>query len=1127
MLVGAFLCPDFPRSRRSLLNRYEAFGIALLRNEERRCQTKRHLPPYSSAHGDSGHGQRLLGGGLKRHSRRSGLRPLATHSRAETSSSSSLRASSSSPDLSSSASGTSFQPRAVSSLGFLEAPRFGSRTGAAGGTLRFVHNSLAERWCVVAKPAGWSLEPQSVRPSVRTVLQPLLDAAIVSRACGLQTGLCSSEAEAGHGAGAGAAELLMSKEMRGAVEGEVEEQEESKAIFFPLQLDADAQGLVFVATDEAMNRQLKSMLQDGSIRREFRVLADLSSVAPPSSPQSSPLSSRATLSLSSVGLPSPRLAAPASSALSLDSLPDFADPSSSWSAAVSAPQSSRASACAAAVGDLPSSWSSPYAEACGGGRKLRGTRRGRAPSGDLSPIRPTSWTAALPLFAVPLRWRASPVERLLAARAVREGAERVQREDAGADVAAEGRRRASTPLRTPLFPASTEVRGCLRLWDPRTGELFTQGSLKSHISARHAKLRLRPVPEKIRLETSQERLLHAVQKAGSRRRDEKLLQRGEASAPFSLVASPALAGKDSRFVSLKRRELLQLLDGSFVLHSLSSVISQNALSHSSGLSASASSLLSEHGKQLFPGDAAGAASRVSRSPELLLLPSLRPSYLAPGAPASFLALPRLSSSWAARTTFTLLSLHRARLLDGSVRLVGLYRVSTQEPPRSHQIRVHFSEAGCPLANDTLYHPSFSGDFKRKVLISSCLTKPDEESAKPQSGSETERSLCFPEDPFGLDHCDEVDSREAFGASPASPASPYSPEAASASGVACGEHTRLGREGEAKAPGTYRAVDGATSPSVAGTPSGDGSEAPPASAARDAGSGGFSVRTNLPGEDGPEGDAGRETAGRGRKKARLQEKTPPSDSLPPLQSADGLLAFDPQEPAVPCFSLSFAASQTLLKAPSHTAGPADRDGVEPPLGDGAPSSANPRQGAAAASSPFFAHSEVLPNHGERGGRACAQVSSPHTASSVGVAAPHETRCHAALPRSSSGGAPAPVISSRALAGDEAGRSCFAAAETRPPPQLCRLAEPGLCASLGLQLFRLTMRDPLKPREKATEELVFELDVPPEWGGIRDSSQKEDLELWEKEGQAFTAQAADARSESGVSAFPTHTAKARHA
>ncbi|CBZ50076.1 conserved hypothetical protein [Neospora caninum Liverpool] len=841
--------------------------------------------------------------------------------------------------------------------------RYLPRTGAAGAVLRFVHNSLADRWCVIAKPPGWALEAANGRPSVRAALQPLLDAAIVSRACAIQTGFWEERGACAPRRGRGKGATLLGKELREAVEGEMEEQEETKGIFFPMQLDADAQGLLLVATDDAMNRHLRGLLLDGSICRHFRVLADLS------------------------------IAAPAAE--------DFAVPPSTSSLSSPSAEISRS------VGRRKRSRSQ-----CEDGEAQRGDEGG-APE----------WTAALPRFAFPLRWRWSPIERILAfshaaraatdprvqsrasacghlsvaqerasagrgkAPAARRDGTRGNSEDAQDERRSErlegergtrgfsagsqeketagrsakedrlqargdadaketnwgdtkwnkedtGRLKAEPPTegtkqevtshkrgertnlsRAPVasletkgftLPASTEVRGCLRLWDARTGELCRQGKLKTCISARHAKLRLRDVPEVNHLETPTDRLLRAIQKAWSRRASDEegteCLQKDEAASRFPLRACSS-GDREGPIADLKRREILQLLDGSFIPHSLSAVLSQNALAHSSFFASSSSAILSDH-HDLLPKCAASEEYRPHF--DRRLLPSLRPV----GASCSSLQ----TGSCLARTSFQLLSIWRARLLDGRVRLLGLYRVQTQEPPRSHQIRVHFSEAGCPVVNDALYHPAFSTDFRRKVLVSSLSLARD-----PEQIGEGGRALCasrgLPADPFGLEDSDGED--------------------------------RAGRL--------------SPSPCLAGTPADD-----------DAG--------NL-----------RRSAGH---------------------------CLGPDEDAS---SLSDIARGPIATLP-----------VDAPL-------------PASPFSPFVENRE---------GRLFL---SPETLSQT-----HPTGL------------------------DE---------------------QTGMCASLGVQLFRLTMIDPLKPRDRATEELIFELDSPPEWAGVRDATQQEELELWEKGGEELIASAQD--------------------
>lgn len=63
---------------------------------------------------------------------------------------------------------------------------------------------------------------------------------------------------------------------------------------------------------------------------------------------------------------------------------------------------------------------------------------------------------------------------------------------------------------------------------------------------------------------------------------------------------------------------------------------------------------------------------------------------------------------------------------------------------------------------------------------------------------------------------------------------------------------------------------------------------------------------------------------------------------------------------------------------------------------------------------------------------------------------------------------------------------------------------LCRSLGLQSFRIIMRDPL--RLHTSEELVFELGIPPEWGGgIRDSLQEDEMQAWRESGEKMMEEA----------------------
>nr|CEL64670.1 TPA: hypothetical protein BN1204_005520 [Neospora caninum Liverpool] len=1092
--------------------------------------------------------------------------------------------SSSSPSSSPASSSPSSSPSSLSASSLLfrcEDRRYLPRTGAAGAVLRFVHNSLADRWCVIAKPPGWALEAANGRPSVRAALQPLLDAAIVSRACAIQTGFWEERGACAPRRGRGKGATLLGKELREAVEGEMEEQEETKGIFFPMQLDADAQGLLLVATDDAMNRHLRGLLLDGSICRHFRVLADLSIAAPAAEDFAVPRRTAV--------LPASFPSAAKSSPVSLEHLPDAQASIFFSSASGSSPSAST------------SSLSSPSAEISRSvGRRKRSRSQcedGEAQRGDEGGA--PEWTAALPRFAFPLRWRWSPIERILAfshaaraatdprvqsrasacghlsvaqerasagrgkAPAARRDGTRGNSEDAQDERRSErlegergtrgfsagsqeketagrsakedrlqargdadaketnwgdtkwnkedtGRLKAEPPTegtkqevtshkrgertnlsRAPVasletkgftLPASTEVRGCLRLWDARTGELCRQGKLKTCISARHAKLRLRDVPEVNHLETPTDRLLRAIQKAWSRRASDEegteCLQKDEAASRFPLRACSS-GDREGPIADLKRREILQLLDGSFIPHSLSAVLSQNALAHSSFFASSSSAILSDH-HDLLPKCAASEEYRPHF--DRRLLPSLRPV----GASCSSLQ----TGSCLARTSFQLLSIWRARLLDGRVRLLGLYRVQTQEPPRSHQIRVHFSEAGCPVVNDALYHPAFSTDFRRKVLVSSLSLARD-----PEQIGEGGRALCasrgLPADPFGLEDSDGEDRAGRLSPSPCLAGTPADDDAGNLRRSA--GHC-LGPDEDAV--GRAVSLEG-LAPS---TDSNSSAERLSVSVPRDDGSTKGNVSTS----------GGAEQLGkRGRRFLQPEVKVEPPGHLPPLTSVDGLLAYDPQEDMFP-FSISrpfqketgFPASVSSKCSENASVHSANKDGQDQEARRCGGLSRRDRecQGEQSAE----AHHHARKHTSQCGAR-------------DSLAAPLSTACFplqsslsdiargpiATLPVD----APLPASPFSPFVENREGR-LFLSPETLSQTHPTGLDEQtGMCASLGVQLFRLTMIDPLKPRDRATEELIFELDSPPEWAGVRDATQQEELELWEKGGEELIASAQD--------------------
>lgn len=140
------------------------------------------------------------------------------------------------------------------------------KQGCAGLTLRFVYNSISDRWCVVQKPPGWSIYTHPSRPSVASVLQPLLDASIASRGCNLIAGGFKENSSGLPGAGQRShyeparmdsrGRPLLPRGMLREMELETAAQDEMRGLYFPYQLDADAQGLILVATDAQMNALL-------------------------------------------------------------------------------------------------------------------------------------------------------------------------------------------------------------------------------------------------------------------------------------------------------------------------------------------------------------------------------------------------------------------------------------------------------------------------------------------------------------------------------------------------------------------------------------------------------------------------------------------------------------------------------------------------------------------------------------------------------------------------------------------------------------------------------------------------------------------------------------------------------
>lgn len=132
------------------------------------------------------------------------------------------------------------------------AVQFRPRSGLGVHTLRFVYNCIADRWFVVNKPPGWTLRHCSAdRPSVENVLQPLLEAAAAKKVLSLGESVSSGPDGANPNR-----RMRVNRDMLKAMEDEMEEQQIMKGLYFPMQLDADAQGLLLVATDQAMDRQL-------------------------------------------------------------------------------------------------------------------------------------------------------------------------------------------------------------------------------------------------------------------------------------------------------------------------------------------------------------------------------------------------------------------------------------------------------------------------------------------------------------------------------------------------------------------------------------------------------------------------------------------------------------------------------------------------------------------------------------------------------------------------------------------------------------------------------------------------------------------------------------------------------
>ncbi|PHJ16742.1 rna pseudouridine synthase [Cystoisospora suis] len=558
------------------------------------------------------------------------------------------------------------------------------------------------------------------------------------------------------------------------------------------------------------------------------------------------------------------------------------------------------------------------------------------------------------------------------------------------------------------------IRGCLRLWDPYRGELVTTGVLKSRIANRPVKLR--PHQE----------------------------ERKEDSDSFRVNSSKIM----------KRRDLLQLLDGSHVPPGLEPEISQNALAYSTCLSASASSVLPRD--FFFP--------LISEDPRRKNVDSLFPApdgfSLREGREGRERGFGQetsslLNSSFLARTVFRLLSLHRLQLAgDGRERVLGLYRVTTQEPPRCHQIRVHFSEAGCPLANDPLYHPVFSADFKKKVLVEKFQTKEC-------SGVTQSVDSDLPSNPFGYESDDSNEDLQE--------ASPT--------------RTRQSHKDEDKPAGAQVVLLADQK------------------------------------EDGEEDAHGRDGVSSVSSYARRAESSP-ADSMKSGEK-DGFLAFDPQDPIVPFFSLSRPAVCSRVEATkeredcsSSLPGPVQRT-LE---GEAEKEEAVRREGDQTRKSKREDTLVVMMRQGEEEKNNCVTegFTAPGKCQSLAVRCPP---CQLSSDRICDivGQSDRRDVTERSAESSEGGRhdgddeslpvSGEAGRETRELSVLSPGEKSVFCAScrsLGLQSFRLFMKDPLRPH--TSEELIFELDVPPEWGGgIRDALQEDEMEAWRESGKTMMQEA----------------------
>lgn len=359
-----------------------------------------------------------------------------------------------------------------------------------------------------------------------------------------------------------------------------------------------------------------------------------------------------------------------------------------------------------------------------------------------------------------------------------------------------------------------------------------------------------------------------------------------------------------------------------------------------------------------------------------------------------------------------------------------------------------------MANDPLYHPVFSADFKKKVLVDKSQT--EECSAVTQSADSG-----LPSNPFGYESDDSSED--------------------------------LQEDGPTRTRQSHKDEDKQTVPQVV-------------------------LPADQKGEEVEEEAHGRDRVSSVSSRARKAESSPPASIK--LDEKDGFLAFDPQDPIVPFFSLSRPASRPTVETTeeeehcrSSLRGPVQRilEGGQEKEGDTWRDEDETRkckrednllvmmQGGEEKNR-GVTEGSVAPGACQSAAVRCApcQLSFDRIRDILGQADP----CHVTerSPESPEGGRHDGDDESLPVSG-EAGR------ETRELPVLL----PGgkdlfgtSCRSLGLQSFRLIMKDPLRPH--TSEELIFELDVPPEWGGgIRDALQEDEMEAWRESGETMIQEA----------------------